>query len=74
MTISINDVNKPQVNSSGQTSSINKDTSRSGTQNGTTPPGDTVVLTESAKQIQQLETQLASVPVVDAEKVHGPGL
>jgi negative regulator of flagellin synthesis FlgM len=69
MTISINDINKPAVHSSGQTTSTNKDASRSATENGNTPPGDTIVLTESARQIQQLEKQLGSIPVVDAEKV-----
>jgi flagellar biosynthesis anti-sigma factor FlgM len=69
MTISINDINKPQVNSSGQTSPINKDNNRTASGNAATPPGDTIVLTESARQIQQLEKQLGSIPVVDADKV-----
>ena len=69
MTISINDINKPQVNSNGQTSPINKDNSRTANGNAATPPGDTIVLTESAKQLQQLEKQLGSISVVDAERV-----
>ncbi len=69
MTININDINKPQVNSSGHSSPINKDSNRTTAEKGTTQQNDTIVLTDSARQIQQLEKQLGSIPVVNTEKV-----
>ncbi len=69
MTISISDINKPQVNTSANTTSINKDNNRPTNTNSTGQANDSITLTESAKLIQQLEKQLGSVPVVDSDKV-----
>ena len=69
MTISIDDINRSRVNSSGKSTSANNDSGRTDSNKPASTTNDTVVLTDSAKQIQQLEKQLESIPVVDAHRV-----
>jgi negative regulator of flagellin synthesis FlgM len=76
MTIGITRKNNAQVStlnknqSGGKTGKTGSQTSTSGTASGSSSPRtDSVNLTASATQLQELENRIASMPVVDAQIV-----
>ena len=71
MAISFDNINNSQVKNTGgtnQPTSITKAAELTSNKKGAASL-DTLSLTDSAKLIQQLDKQLESIPVVDAEKV-----
>jgi len=72
MAISINDINNTHITNTSknkQTAVTDDKTSSASTGNATLAASDTISFTDSGRLIQQLEAQLESYPVVDAEKV-----
>lgn len=59
----------PGTNESRQVTPVHNEPSKNERETGTPTTGDTVSLTESARQLQALEAQLNSQPVVDSQRV-----
>lgn len=72
MAISITDINTTQITNTAQnkqTSATEKNATSVTTGSGSSNTSDTISFTDSGRLIQQLETKLESLPVVDADKV-----
>jgi negative regulator of flagellin synthesis FlgM len=72
MASEINSISGSSIQTTADSSQITDRTSQTGTattDNSTSTSGDRVSLTSSATQLQALEDQISSLPVVDAQRV-----
>ena len=78
MAIEINSISGSSIQSTGDSSQITDRTSQTGTAptdgGNTSASGDRVSLTSSATQLQALEDQISSLPVVDTQRVEATQL
>jgi negative regulator of flagellin synthesis FlgM len=72
MAIDINSINHQQTNGateSAQSATARREPTAPQQETGKPQTGDTVSVTEAAKQLQSLENSLESLPVVDSQRV-----